>query len=88
MSFSKRKPEGIAERLDLLSGLDAGVRHRFSEALENFPRSLVTRDDIVDAMILEQAAKNFEIFQREKLVDSKGLAVRLAVPAHASEVKF
>ena len=88
MSFSKRRPEGIAERLDLLSGLDAGVRLRFSEALENFPRSLVARDDIVDAMVLEQAAKNFEIFQKEKLVDSKGLAVRLAVPAHASEVKF
>ena len=80
LNFSKKKPEGIEERLNLLEKHDSSARYRFNQALTTFPRLVMARDDVVDALVLGLAATNFTIFQYGITNDDYGLPIRLAIP--------
>ena len=80
LTYSKKKPEGVEERLKLLEKLDESARHRFNQALADFPRGVIARDDAVDAIILGLVAANFRLFQAGITNDGCGLPIRLAVP--------
>ena len=57
MLFPKRKPEGIEERLTILSRHLENAKLLYEKALDAFTRKTVARDDIVDAMILAVTAR-------------------------------
>ena len=80
LTYSKKKPEGLEERLELLEKLDESARQRFNQALADFPRGVIARDDAVDAIILGLVAANFRLFQAGITNDGCGLPIRLAVP--------
>ena len=80
MNHSKKKPEGIEERLNLLKKFDKSSRYRFNQALKDFPRGMIARDDAVDAIILGLVATNFTVFQGGITNDNCGLPIRLAIP--------
>ena len=80
LNHSKKKPEGIEERLNLLKKFDKSSRYRFNRALKDFPRGMIARDDAVDAIILGLVATNFTVFQGGITNDNCGLPIRLAIP--------
>ena len=88
LAYSKKKPEGVEERLKLLEKLDESSRQRFDQALADFPRGVIARDDAVDAIILGLVAANFRLFQAGITNDGCGLPIRLAVPEPATGRKI
>lgn len=53
---SKKTNPGLMHRLDLLQQLDPGMSNLFTKALSLYPRSVCTRDDIIDASVLAVSA--------------------------------
>ena len=80
LSYSKKKPEGLEERLNLLEKFDTSARYRYNRALADYPRRIMARDDVVDALVLGLAANNFTTFQDGITNDEYGLPIRLAIP--------
>ena len=80
MSYTKKKPEGLEERLNLLEKFDKSARYRYRRALTDYPRRIMARDDVVDALVLGLAANNFTTFQDGITNDDYGLPIRLAIP--------
>ena len=50
MEFSKKKPEGIEERLCVLERVEAKARNIYKAGCDNFYKKDVARDDILDAL--------------------------------------
>lgn len=50
MAEAKKNPEGLLERLDVLSTVDDRAGSIVAEALLGYPRSAVARDDVLDAL--------------------------------------
>lgn len=59
MRFSKKSPEGLRERLDLL-GLNAA--ESLEQALRSYRRAAVAPDDLVDAMVCALMAQQVDLF--------------------------
>lgn len=75
LEFAKKKPQGLVERRRLL-GLDEGPW------LSEFPRRLVARDDILDALVLlraagAQAEGTSRVVPELEQFDSKGLKMEI-----------
>lgn len=51
MTAWKKTPIGAQERFDLLRSVDGRTDDVMDVALQEFPRSMVARDDILDAMV-------------------------------------
>ena len=80
LSYSKKKPEGLEERLNLLEKFDTSARYRYNRALTAYRRRIMARDDVVDALVLGLVAHNFTTFQDGITKDDYGLPIRLAIP--------
>ena len=80
LSYSKKKPEGLEERLNLLEKFDTSARYRYNRALTDYSRRIMARDDVVDALVLGLAANNFTTFQDGITNDDHGIPIRLAIP--------
>ncbi len=76
----KKTKEGQSERLGLLrEHIDADAV--FEQAVADYPRKLVAKDDILDAMVLMLvAAAGYVLLRGDVRRDEKGLAIRLACP--------
>ncbi len=78
---SKKTREGIAERLNTLATYYPPVHEYYDLALREYPRKLVARDDVLDAMILMVLAgadKTMLVDSNGK--DEQGLKIRMTLP--------
>ena len=50
MNSRKKRKEGVEERLQVLKGVEPRTHDIFAEACSKFPRKLVAKDDILDAL--------------------------------------
>jgi predicted RNase H-like nuclease len=57
MAYSKRRPQGFAERVALLKKIYPETKAMVDMALERFMRKDLARDDILDAIVLAVCAK-------------------------------
>jgi predicted RNase H-like nuclease len=78
---SKKTRDGIAERLNILETYYGPVHEYYDRALRKYPRKLVARDDVLDAMILMVLGS----LDQTVLVDSsgkdeQGLKIRMTLP--------
>ena len=60
----KKRSDGINERLQLLVKQNAYCEQIYNEALVEYPRKILARDDIVDAMMCLLIAISPERYQR------------------------
>ncbi len=58
MQSSKKTPDGIIERLELMKGIFPKAEILFKHSKQKFKRSEVSKDDIVDALVLAISASN------------------------------
>lgn len=78
---SKKTPKGQKQRLDILRARQPQLIKAYDEAVRAFPRKLVARDDILDAMVLMVVGvQGFTFLQGEVRKDELGIPIRLAVP--------
>ncbi len=57
MKYSKKKLEGFSERIQILQSALYSTNSIVKQALSNYPRNKVTKDDILDALSLAVTAK-------------------------------
>jgi len=57
MRYSKKKSEGFSERIQILQSALYFANSIVKQALSNYPRNKVTKDDILDALSLAVTAK-------------------------------
>ena len=78
---SKKTHEGIAERLNILARYYEPVHEYYALALEEYPRKLVARDDVLDALILMVLGRvNKTVLADSNGEDERGLKIRLILP--------
>ncbi|MGV0034159.1 MAG: DUF429 domain-containing protein [Candidatus Azotimanducaceae bacterium WSBS_2022_MAG_OTU7] len=78
---SKKTPDGIAERLSILSSYYEPVYEYYARALDQYPRKLVARDDVLDAMILMVlGGVDSTVLVDSSGKDERGLEIRMTVP--------
>jgi predicted RNase H-like nuclease len=78
---SKKTPEGIEERLNILAGFYDPVHDYYDLALQAFPRKLVARDDVLDAMILMVLGSvEKTVLADSRVNDEQGLKIRMTLP--------
>ncbi|PTL38263.1 DUF429 domain-containing protein [Alkalicoccus saliphilus] len=58
MTHSKKKIEGVQERLNILKNYSPNVEKHFDKAADRFLRKEAAKDDIIDAMALAVAASH------------------------------
>lgn len=78
----KSTPEGVEERLKILSNYDNGIPAFYQKILQNTMRKDVKKDDILDAICLCLTNKmagqtQMKIFQDENKRDLQGIPVRI-----------
>ena len=78
MEHSKREEIGIEERLKVIESFFPDARSLYSMALEEYPRSEVGRDDVVDAMVMAVSAElatkyGMKCIPENPELDSEGL---------------
>jgi predicted RNase H-like nuclease len=56
MAHSKKTKEGVAERLNILKGINGKCQQLYEEALSKYQRMDVAKDDIIDALVLALTA--------------------------------
>ena len=79
--YSKKTAEGVEERLDILEGYYQPVRRWYQLALETYPRKLVARDDILDALVLMVVGSVGQTVLTDSCgADEMGLRIRMALP--------
>lgn len=83
---SKKTPDGIEERLKILANYYEPAREYYALALEEYPRKLVARDDILDAMILMVSGSvDKTVLADSRGKDERGLKIRMTLPRTHSE---
>lgn len=85
MAHNKRSEEGFRERLRVIEDLLPGTTSSVESFLSRYRRSVVARDDILDAIILALAAKVSQreghlIVPEEAPVDSHGIPMKIFIP--------
>jgi len=83
LDTSKKTPAGIRQRLKILNRYRAGSSVVYDNALLVYPRKEVARDDVVDAMVLQIAAKDVQRLACEE-VGEGGIPIRMNVPSTES----
>jgi predicted RNase H-like nuclease len=79
---TKKSAEGIQERLGILGGRNRAMPALFEQALQKYPRKLLARDDVLDAMVLMLTAAGRCLQLRGALrQDEYGIPIRMLVPA-------
>ena len=78
---SKKTCDGIAERLNILASYYEPVHEYYDLALRKYPRKLVARDDVVDAMILMVLGSvDQTVLADSSDKDEQGLQIRMTLP--------
>jgi predicted RNase H-like nuclease len=78
---SKKTRDGIAERLNILASYYEPVHEYYDLALRKYPRKLVARDDVVDAMILMVLGSvDQTVLADSSDKDEQGLQIRMTLP--------
>ena len=81
MTCSKRRPEGLVERLDTLSSVCRETWDIYRACMEKYKRSQVARDDILDALVGGVTARagneNLVTIPEEPERDSRGLHMEM-----------
>lgn len=84
MKFNKRSQEGFQERMEVIQKLLPGIASTVEEFMKKYRRSLVARDDILDAVILALAAttegKGYLIVPDMPPADSHGIPMKIFIP--------
>ena len=91
MKFKKKKHEGYRERIAVLKNVRSSAEREIEEILKQFPRKLVARDDVVDAMVAAitatASADSLQTLPSCLVKDSKGLPMEMVcVPVHSISV--
>lgn len=77
----KSSPEGLSERLEVLSHHFAGAESLLREARDSLPRRMVRDDDVVDALVLAVAAGlPLQTLPADPPVDARGLPMAITCP--------
>ena len=78
---SKKTRDGIAERLNILATYYEPIHEYYDLALRKYPRKLVARDDVLDAMILMVLASvDQTVLADSSGKDEQGLKIRMTLP--------
>jgi predicted RNase H-like nuclease len=80
MSYSKKTEQGFEQRIELLSKYYSAVGELVDQAMQEYPRKLLARDDIVDAMVCAVVARQADSLQRfppQPEKDEKGLPMEI-----------
>ncbi|MBT3832010.1 MAG: DUF429 domain-containing protein [Gammaproteobacteria bacterium] len=78
---SKKTRDGIAERLNILATYYEPVHEYYDLALQKYPRKLVARDDVLDAMILMVlGGVDQTVLEDSGGKDEQGLKIRMTLP--------
>ncbi len=80
MQYSKKKPEGAEERLEVLARFFPSARDCYEDALNTFKRKDVARDDILDAMVgavTAMQSPRIATFPESPARDEEGLAMEM-----------
>lgn len=84
MEYNKRSLEGFQERMEVLQSFLPGVDSTVEELMVKYKRSVIARDDILDAIILAIAASTQEegyiIVPEVPPVDSQDIPMRIFIP--------
>ncbi len=84
MEFNKRSQEGFQERMEAIQKLLPGAPSIVEEFMKKHRRSLVARDDILDAVILALAAstesQDYLIVPDMPPADSHGIPMKILIP--------
>ena len=75
---SKKTPKGSEERLEILSKYEPRSHEYYDIALAEFPRKLVARDDVLDAMAL-MVLGSVENFVLTDTVGEDELGIRIGL---------
>lgn len=79
--YSKKTRIGITERLDILATYYEPVHEYYDLALRKYPRKLVARDDVLDAMILMVLGSVDQMVLADSSgKDELGLKIRMTLP--------
>jgi predicted RNase H-like nuclease len=81
LGYSKKLSAGQNERLDIIHRTLPEARADFENLLTRYPRSVLARDDILDAMVLliVGLGKTWELTCKER-ADEKGIPIRMLLP--------
>lgn len=80
LAHNKKKMEGYAERLRLLSKVYPHAKSVIDSAMQTYPRAEVARDDVVDALVGAVTAKNsikLRCFPDHSIRDEMGLVMQI-----------
>lgn len=82
---SKKTAAGRDQRLAILKDYDKVAKQAYLDALQEFKRSEVRYDDLIDALCLCQVARMaqsgmLQLLEDEDAFDSRGIPVRIACP--------
>ncbi len=82
LAASKKSMLGIRTRLEILSKRLPEADEIFRRAERSFPRKVLARDDIVDAIVLMvvAAGRNKRLEVRSQRRDKHGIPIRMCVP--------
>lgn len=86
MRHNKKTLEGFAERLVVLTRYYRQAEAAIASALQHYPRSLLARDDIVDALVGAVTARHGQALCRvpdNPAQDEKGLVMEIVYPGKA-----
>jgi predicted RNase H-like nuclease len=90
MEHPKKTNEGMAERLDLVQGIDRECGKVYEEALEKYKRKDVARDDILDAIVLALTAGirgELTRIPAETERDAQGLVMEIVYKRRSGEAR-
>jgi len=81
LKYSKKKPDGIKERLDILNSINKKSEEIFNYSLSKFKRKYLVRDDILDGICLALAAKgsinSLITIPKNPQYDSRGIRMEI-----------
>ena len=79
--YSKKTRNGIAERLNILAIYYEQAHEYYDLALRKYPRKIVARDDVLDAMILMVlGGVDQTVLADSSGKDERGLKIRMTLP--------
>ena len=82
MAYSKRTDEGFIERLAILRQNFASSQQVIDDAMQDYIRRDLARDDIVDALVGAVCARNYPALSRfpnHPEIDHEGLPMELCI---------
>ena len=87
LAAGKKTSEGIEARLQILERYQPRARLRYAEVLDRYPRKLVARDDILDAMVLAVlgSVPRKSLRDNQQARDGFGIPIRMMVPDYLAK---